>query len=315
MNNSLISIIVPVFNSEPYLNKTISSLLNQSYSNIEILLIDDGSTDNSLNICKEFAKKDSRIVVIHNENSGVAKTRNIGLENAKGAFISFVDSDDYIEKEMFEKLYNIHLESNSDITMCSIVREDQNGKAFEKIIYQNQTINQKEIIKNTITDNIRDYLWNKLYKKEIFDGVDFPNGKIYEDVLTLYRLYSKANHLTSTDQILYHYVNRENSIVNSSNGKKAKTLYNAYTKKLTDIESSYPEFLNICRYQRIIHEINYFMELSKEERIDFKNLKVQIHKLKIKNIFDKTLTIKQKIKYILMVYFTRIFILLRKRKI
>ena len=103
---------------------------------------------------------------------------------------------------MIEELYNLHLKTNSDITMCSIIRENQNGKEFEKIIYPNKTISQKKIIENTINDNIRDYLWNKLYKKDLFDEIEFPNGKIYEDVLNLYRLYSKANHLTSTDDVL-----------------------------------------------------------------------------------------------------------------
>ena len=314
IKNDLISIIIPIFNTEKYLSKTINSILSQSYKNIEVILVDDGSDDNSLSICKEYAKKDNRIVVIHNENSGVSKTRNIGLEQAKGDFISFVDSDDYIEKNMIEELYNLHLKTNSDITMCSIIRENQNGKEFEKIIYPNKTISQKKIIENTINDNIRDYLWNKLYKKDLFDEIEFPKGKIYEDVLTLYRLYSKANHLTSTDDVLYHYVNRENSIVNSSSGRKAQSLYDAYTKKLIDIESFYPEFASLCRYQRIIHEINYFIELSKEEKIDYTNLKEKINNLKNDCIFNHKYTVKQKIKYILMVYFTQLFILLRKRK-
>lgn len=315
MKNDLISIIVPVFNSEQYLSKTIDSLLKQNYHNIEILLIDDGSTDNSLKICNKFALKDKRIVVIHSENKGVSNARNLGLIKANGEFIAFVDSDDYIEPNMIDTLYNLHLKTKSDITMCSISREDQNDIPFEKIIFPNKTYKKEEAIAELINDNIRDYLWNKLYKSKLFEDIKFPIGKIYEDVLTLYKLFLKANHVSSTDLILYHYIDRNNSIVNSNNGKKAKSLYYAYKKKLTDLELKYPEFTDICRYQRIVHEINYFMEKSLEEKQNFKNLKNNIIKLKTTILLNKNYIGKEKLKLFLMVYLTRFFIVLRKKKL
>ena len=130
MENNLISIIVPIYNSENYIKKCLDSILAQTYSNLEVILIDDGSTDNSYNICKDYQKKDNRIVLLQQKNAGVSRARNHGLEVAKGEYIGFVDSDDYIEPEMYEILLNSIIESNSKIAICNYYYENEDSKLY-----------------------------------------------------------------------------------------------------------------------------------------------------------------------------------------
>ncbi len=212
MENSLISVIVPVYNSGIYVDRCIKSLVNQTYKNIEIILVDDGSTDNSGVICDSWAEKDSRVKVIHKTNEGVAKARNVGLANICGRYICFADSDDYLEKNMIEFLLNQLLENNADISVCNYQIND------EKIeYYKSEIISPFDALKKICVGNYRyGVVWNKLYKKELFDGVQFENLACCEDMVANYFVFKKANSIVQNDTKLYHYYQNENSIVHGA---------------------------------------------------------------------------------------------------
>lgn len=224
----MISIIVPVYNVEQFLPKCLDSIRNQSYGNLEILLIDDASTDRSGRICDEYAEKDRRIRVFHTKNRGLSAARNLGLDEAKGEWIGFVDSDDWIEADMYECLLKRAEEAGADIVECGIYSE-----------YANNTVEEKrEIFKVTGTEAVRllldsklcNMVWNKLYKRDSFISIRFPADRIYEDIATTYRVFAGAARVCSIEACKYHYVKRSGSL------SRTKTM-----KNLTDYWLSHKE--------------------------------------------------------------------------
>lgn len=212
----LISIIVPVYNVSKYLKDCVESILAQTYSNIEIILVDDGSTDDSGELCDKYQLIDSRIRVIHKENGGVSSAKNAGLDIAKGEFISFIDSDDSIHKDFLCTLYKMATDSNSDIAQCDFL-----STAMDSVKLEPQ-VNEKIVIYNS-RDAIRRCFegfeavkfvvnWNKLYRKRLFDTVRFPNGRIHEDNFVAYKLCWIANQVVTTNKYLYWYLQRNDSI-------------------------------------------------------------------------------------------------------
>ncbi len=221
MDNPLISVVVPVYKVEEYLNKCVDSIINQTYKNLEIILVDDGSPDNCPKICDEYAKKDNRIKVIHKTNGGLSDARNAGIKEARGQLIGFVDSDDYIDNRMYEYLYGLIKKYDADISNCGfrnfgIINED--SPVPKKEIVLNTSESLKMLAENTIVSN---YAWNKLYKKELFinNNIEYPVGKIMEDIATTYKLFESADKLVVGTEIHYYYLKRENGITGEK-GKK-----------------------------------------------------------------------------------------------
>lgn len=213
---ALISIIIPVYKVEKYLEKCIQSVINQTYENLQIILVDDGSPDNCGKICDEYAKKDHRIEVIHKSNGGLSDARNKGLEMAKGEYIGFVDSDDYIEADMYEVLYNLLKQYNADVSICNFYTVSQGKISIKNADNGINEYNRIEILKEILLDkNIQSYAWNKLYKKELFDEIKYPIGKKYEDIGTTFYLLEKCNKVVVTGKLEYYYINRQDSIVNN----------------------------------------------------------------------------------------------------
>lgn len=213
---ALISIIIPVYKVEKYLEKCIQSVINQTYENLQIILVDDGSPDNCGKICDEYAKKDHRIEVIHKSNGGLSDARNKGLEMAKGEYIGFVDSDDYIEADMYEVLYNLLKQYNADVSICNFYTVSQGKISIKNADNGINEYNRIEILKEILLDkNIQSYAWNKLYKKELFDEIKYPIGKKYEDIGTTFYLLEKCNKIVVTGKSEYYYINRQDSIVNN----------------------------------------------------------------------------------------------------
>ena len=216
MEKDLISVIIPVYRVEKYLEKCIESVLKQTYTNLQIILVDDGSPDNCGKICDEYAKKDSRIEVIHKINGGLSDARNVGINRANGRYIGFVDSDDYIKEDMYEKLINLIKEYDADISICNLydvidgkeyVRNKDNG------IHEYSRI---DILKEILLDkNIQSYAWNKLYKKELFDEIKYPIRKKYEDIGTTFYLFETCNKIVVTSEPEYYYLKRADSLVNN----------------------------------------------------------------------------------------------------
>ena len=216
MEEDLISIVIPVYKVEKYLEKCIESVLKQTYTNLQIILVDDGSTDNCGKICDEYAKKDSRIEVIHKANGGLSDARNVGISKAKGRYIGFVDSDDYIKENMYEILLNLIKEYNADASICNLYDVIEGKEYIRNKNNGIQEYSRLDILKEVLLDkNIQSYAWNKLYKKELFDEVKYPIGKKYEDIGTTFYIFEKCNKIVVTSEPEYYYLKRSDSLVNN----------------------------------------------------------------------------------------------------
>ena len=232
-----ISVIVPVYNVELYLEKCIESICNQTYKNLQIILVDDGSTDSSGNICDLYGKKDNRITVIHKTNGGLSDARNAGLDIADGEYIGFVDSDDYIAPEMFEHLLNLSNRNNGDIVICDKVEFNENETiSVNNKLEQINVLDRDVAIAQLASDTtIRSHVWNKLYKHNLFDGIRFDVGKAYEDVYIMHRLFLKTQKIVITNQVFYYYLQRSNSILGEMNLNKQVDLYWAYVRRYEEL--------------------------------------------------------------------------------
>ena len=220
--DELITVVIPVYNVEKYLNRCIESVINQTYKNLEIILVDDGATDNCPSICDEYAKKDSRIKVIHKKNGGLSDARNVAIDVAKGAYIGFVDSDDYIALDMFEKLYNAINEYEADISVC--LHYVEKGKALSIEVPpmdEVKVMGRDEAEKLLLEDKfVKNYAWDKLYKATLFEGVRYPVGRNYEDIATTYLLFEKADKVCRIPEYLYSYQMRDDSISANASDEK-----------------------------------------------------------------------------------------------
>lgn len=229
--NPKISVIIPVYNTSIYLRQCLDSVLEQDFDDYEVICVNDGSTDNSLEILREYEKKSSKIKVIDQTNSGVATTRNTGLKNASGDFLAFLDSDDFIRENYLSKLYNAALKTKSDIVICNFYRYYEQTNFAKPVFYRFRRgqFNKYEILKGLIPDNlIHSYLWNKLWKREIFeDNNAFPNMK-FEDLAIMSELIYKANKITVIPEALYYYRIRKTSIVRSISLQNQNDYLKAY---------------------------------------------------------------------------------------
>ena len=263
---ALISIIIPVYKVEKYLEKCIQSVINQTYENLQIILVDDGSPDNCGKICDEYAKKDHRIEVIHKSNGGLSDARNKGLEIAKGEYIGFVDSDDYIEADMYEVLYNLLKQYNADVSICNFYTVSQEKIAIKNADNGIKEYNRIEILKEILLDNnIQSYAWNKLYKRELFGEIKYPVGKKYEDIGTTFYLLEKCNKVVVTGKPEYYYINRQDSIVNNVTETTITDYIELIMQRYDYIEENIKE---LSSYNK-----NYLKRILKTAEQDIKSLK------------------------------------------
>ncbi|MDR0978993.1 MAG: glycosyltransferase [Lachnospiraceae bacterium] len=279
MEKGLITIMVPIYNVGKYLEKCIKSIIDQTYKNIELILVNDGSTDNGLEICNKYATMDSRIKVINKENGGLSSARNIALDIARGEFIGFVDGDDYIEKDMFEVLHNLIIDNDADISMCSFyfTSEEKEYSLYDTNKFT--ILNKEEALKEILLDKrIQSYAWDKLYKKSLFDNVRYPLGKKYEDIGTTFLLLEQIKKMAIIDTPKYHYLQRNDSIVavkdeSNINGflDMAEFRYNYIIKNYSEIASlaNYNMADAICmNFEKICVSKN--LELFENEKIKSK---------------------------------------------
>ena len=224
MEKDLISIIVPVYNVETYLDRCMESILKQTYKQLEIILVDDGSTDSSGKKCDDYAKMDSRIKVIHKQNGGLSDARNAGLKLATGAYIGYVDSDDWIEPDMYERLYNACVENCAELAVCRYFCEYQDrteAGGTDRIV----PLTRDELLKIYISGHdeyvIYNSVWSKLFKRELVADLVFPKGRNSEDIMYTTRAFCRLGKAVYIDKCLYHYVlDREGSIMNASRGER-----------------------------------------------------------------------------------------------
>ncbi len=248
-----VSVLVPIYNAEKYIQRCLDSIINQTYENIEIILIEDGSKDNSLKIIKEYKKKDKRIKIFPIENNGVADARNKAVENATGEFLTFVDSDDFIEKDYIETLYTNLKKYNADIAVCNCINIiEETGEKSHKSFGINtvKEYNKIEAVESLFYYNfLRHSPWGKLYKKEVWNNIRFPLGKNYEDLAILYKLFLNSNKVIYIPEEKYNYIIRQGSIVHNEIRKSDIEAIIEYSQKiLEDITKNYPKLIPAAEY-------------------------------------------------------------------
>lgn len=272
----LVSVIVPVYNVEEYLHRCIDSLINQSYLNLEIILVDDGSTDRSPSICDEYATKDSRIKVIHKKNGGLSSARNIAIDIMCGEYVVFVDSDDYVSCSMIEKFIDSSLRYKADVVVANYtIVGNYQTKAKAKEIEKDYCATGIDIAKAIIRDEYpKNFAWGKLYKSYLFNNMRFPEGRLYEDVPTIYKVVAKSNFVYCLSESLYFYeMGRPNNITSELTSTKAIKSYKDgminCVERISFIEQ-HPEFQDmkpivkehICRWALLAMQVAAVVSLK-----------------------------------------------------
>ena len=211
----MISVIVPIYNVETYLEKCIDSIISQTYRDLEIILVDDGSSDKCPIICDKYAKMDNRIRVIHKSNGGLSDARNAGLDIATGDFISFIDSDDFIESTMLEAMENTIVKNDADICICGYREVDNRGVTFKTIAQPFRKISRQEAFSYLMDGNVYyAIMCNKLFRKRIFEKkYRFQVGRIHEDEFMIHYLYGECDCIVSMEEVFYNYITRSESIM------------------------------------------------------------------------------------------------------
>lgn len=259
----LISVIVPVYKVEKYLDRCVESIANQTYENLEIILVDDGSPDNCPVMCDKWAEKDCRIKVIHKNNGGLSDARNAGMEIATGGYVAFVDSDDWIEKKYVEFLYNAIVQTNADMSACQMRSVQENEEAFtvEGQQLQIETFSTEEALDSLINGRVfRAVAWNKLYKRENLLGEKFELGKLHEDEFFTYRIIDKCSLLAWVDTPLYNYYQRSGSIMSTYSVRHLDTL-EAMFGRLELLKSKYPKLYLHDKVTYCVSCLNYYCDM------------------------------------------------------
>ena len=302
--NQLISIIIPVYNTEKYLDKCIRSVVDQTYKNLEIILVDDGSPDNCPQLCDEWAEKDKRIRVLHIENNGVANARNKGIEVARGNFIAFVDSDDFIEKDMYEYLVAQINAKKGDIAVCGYwMDSEEQGGADSHIITAFEGL--KKIV---VGDYKFGVLWNKLYKKKIIENVKMPPLVCCEDLVFNYFAFKNAGKIVESDKKLYHYVNNDASATNKDFSKGA---FDAVRSKEIILEDSGLS-KNLAEHAVYGYILSSYVVLNgvitNRKYLDrYDELRNGILKYKMKILFSGLYSCRDKIKTVVLWLFPKVY--------
>ena len=273
--NSLISIIVPVYNVEKYLPKCVDSLLAQTHENLEIILVDDGTKDNSDKLCDEYAAKDSRVKVIHKENGGAASARNAGIDIAQGEYLAFADSDDWLEPDAYAHM--LALAQKYGVKLVCAGRYDVSEKTAETKIglcpQKEEAISGTELVRRIFRwDNVDSAPWDKLFHCSLFREIRYPIGKICEDVAIIYQLALKAEKAAMCDKPIYHYLCRGGSLTNSAVSEKTFH-FSHYTALIyADIRAHYPDLEPEARYLRVrslVHNVQSLDLAGKDAKQKF----------------------------------------------
>lgn len=242
--NILISVVVPVYNVENYLAKCVDSLINQTYKNKEILLIDDGSSDSSGNMCDEFAKKNKNIRVFHKENGGLSDARNYAIPYIKGQYVAFVDSDDYVDVDYLERMISPAQSNDFDIVISTHINETSNGKllASKNIDLTSHYLTPGQALETMCYEiEFGTSACGKLISRTLVESFAFPTGKLYEDLATIYKMIGASRKIIFLNMPMYHYIQRGGSIRNSNWKPSVMDIMEASQNLLDYIDSSYPD--------------------------------------------------------------------------
>ncbi len=312
---NLVSIIVPVYNTSKYLEKCLYSLINQTIKNIEIIVVNDGSTDNSLEIINKISKEDERIKVYSKKNGGLSSARNYGIEKSTGKYIGFVDSDDYVREDMYEILKK-NLEDNSaDMSICrwylveNEIKRECNFKTENIVLNSEDTINV--LLSHSSFDN---FIVTKLYKRELFDDIRFDEGKLLEDLLIMYKLINKSRLISLCSEPLYYYVQRNNSITNNLNKELNEKCFDAFVVRKNDLQKMYPKLNKKINSNYFTANKLYFMISlrSKNRNKAFEKDRIKCMRKNIKYVWiDNSIPFRVKISSTLISMFPYLYFMLR----
>lgn len=248
----LISVIVPAFGVEQYIGKCLDSIINQTYSNIEIIVVDDGSKDKSGKIADEYAQKDHRIVVYHKNNGGLSDARNFGIKKANGKYITCIDSDDYVDLDYIEYLYSTLKEYNARISFCQHRVWYPSGKIHDPGLAGTEQLPTEKCIERIMYHDILDTsAWAKLYERSLFDTIEYPKGRLFEDIGTTYKLLMQCESIAVGYESKYNYILRANSIVTGAFNEKKLDLLVMTDQMARDVEKRYPKLANAVLRRRL----------------------------------------------------------------
>lgn len=319
-DHPLVSVIVPIYNVEKYLVECLDSLRAQTYDKIEVIMVDDGATDSSGDLAKDYSKKDSRFIYVHQENAGLSAARNTGIAHAKGEYLSFVDSDDWVDPQFIEKLVAGALSTGADVTIGGFIKEmDLPYKvAFDNSMVYSSTSGMS-ILSNIFTDEyfLMILAWNKLYKSYIFNTVKFAVGKIHEDEYSVHRIIDAAHLITATTDALYHYRIRQDSITGAGRDEDMRHFHvlDAHLDRVQCCKNQkYGEFYNLIVYS-MFEELILLMFRYGEDTYKKYGLNNKFRKLMLKQCIKnyKQLDSHQKREYFRVILSPRNYVKRAKR--
>lgn len=312
-----ISVIVSVYNCEKYISKCIKSILGQTFEDLEIILIDDGSTDKSFEICNNFAQKDRRIKLIHQNNGGVSKARNVGLDAAQGEFIAFVDGDDYIVPDMYERMYKNLIKNKADISICGITNcfIKKNG-TIKKVPQSKEKgffiLTGKQAMKESLKSKLFSVNpVNKLFKRKLFESARYPEGKISEDAFLIPSVIFEANIVVYDSTSMYCYIRHENSITTSDFSSKDWDVVEAYENHFKITKKNFPDAVKAAEF-RYLWSYTYVMDrivmsTSEVSERDFKRAFCFIKKNIFKIVLNPYFSVKRKIITVILLLNKKIY--------
>lgn len=313
--NSLISVIVPVYNVSPFVEKCIKSIVEQNYKELEIIIVDDGSTDDSVKKCEKVQKNDNRIKIIKKKNGGLSDARNVGLKVANGEYVTFVDSDDYISPKLVSLLYKNIKKTNSQISVCDPVHVFNNKKYEFKDETEVKEYNSLDAIEEMLYQtSFLVSAWGKMYRRELFSGIEFPVGKLFEDSAIMYKLFEKADKVVYSNAKYYVYVHRENSITTKAFSNRDLDIL-SITKEIEQHYSSNPILAKAAISYRLAACFRVLLNAPKTK--EFKNAENECGEYIKKHgkdiLFNSKVRKKERLATLLYMYFRPITNMIYRR--
>lgn len=302
---AVISVVVPVYNVEQYLDKCVKSIVQQSVKDLEIILVDDGSSDRSGALCDEWKKRDSRIIVIHKENGGLSDARNCGIQRSSAPYIGLIDSDDYIKSDMFEVLLRNLKKTDADISMCGYM--DVYGDTVKNICEDKTAFcwNQEQTIREILLSKRQSvHAVTKLYKRELFDHVSYPFGKVSEDAFVIMDILDQIKKAVYTPYAGYYYVHREGSIKTGAYKPTDKNRIEAHSKNLDYITHKWPSLRKLAEGRLldaylVLGEKMVMNQLS-SQNTDYKMVFSYLRKNALRAYFSPAMNLSKKIRITLI---------------
>ena len=293
MKRPQVSVIVPVYNVEKEVSKCLLSLILQKFEDYEIIIVDDGSTDNSNDVCEKIKSRSDKIRLFKTKNNGLSAARNFGIGKAKGSYIVFVDSDDYVDPDFLFKLHRSIISNNADIAICGYTEFFKNK--MKNVTTRDTSLSRKDALIRLLTkqENLDVVAWNKIYKRDLFDKISFPEGFIFEDTLTTYKIFNCSNKINYISSPLYNYVRRSNSIMSEANTiLRLKTKVSA-AKNAIKLFSKDAELFEASNYSLLLSYLQFIdfsvrKEISIEYFYKYKKLILDKKNYFLKNDFMDT---------------------------